>query len=145
MAESMRELLNSSQLNSLVIALRMFEEQLRRAEASLEGDLPEGVLYQYTRQMPPERISAALAEIAAALQAIATLARDLDATPASEPIEARVAAALNISWANLCDVKSARLVRYGTVDDALGGLLDSRIDALARQALYLATLFGNES
>lgn len=141
----MRILLNLPQLNSLVIALRMFEENLRQADMWLKDDLPGGLLYQYTRRLPAERVAAARAEVAAALQDIAALAQELEAAPATEPIEARIAAAMSVSWANLCDVKSARLVRYGSVDNGLGDLLDSRIDALSQHALRIAALLGEEA
>ena len=145
MAESIRELLNPAQLNSLVIALSMFEENLCQAATWLDDTPPEGIVHRYTLRLPVEQVAAARAEIAAALDAIAVLARDLDTTPVEGPIEARIAAAMSVSWANLCDVKSARMVRYGPVDDALGDVLDARIDTLAQQALRLATLFGSES
>lgn len=144
MAESIRNLLNPSQYRSVILALRMFEERLRQADAWLAGVPPEGVLYRYTRRLPPERVAEIRAEIAAALRAIADLAQSLDAQPEQEPIERAAAALMSVSWADLCDVKATRLARYGPVDGALEGWLDSRLDALAEQALRLAALFGAE-
>lgn len=145
MTESAHNLLNASQYRSVILALRLFEERLRQADAWLAGVPPEGVLYRYTRRLPPERVSEIRAEIAAALAAIADLAQRLDAQPEEEPIEQAAAALMSVSWADLCDVKIPRLARYGTVSGALEDWLDPRLDALGEQALRLAALFGTEA
>lgn len=145
MAESAHNTLNPSQYRSVILALRMFEERLRQADGWLAGVLPEGVLYRYTRRLSPERIAEIRAEIAVALQAIADLARGLEAQPEEEPIEPAAAALMSVSWADLCDVKTPRLARYGAVNGALEDWLDPRLDALAEHALRLAALFGTET
>ncbi|MDH7487935.1 MAG: hypothetical protein QHH80_00285 [Anaerolineae bacterium] len=145
MAETTRKGLNASQYQSVILTLRLFEERLRQADAWLAEALPEGVLYRYTRHLPSERVAEIRAEIAAALRAIADLAQHLEAQPADEPIEAAASAFMSVSWADLSDVKTPRLARYGAVDNALEDWLDPRLDALAEHALRLAALFGAET
>lgn len=145
MAESAHNTLNPSQHRSVILALRMFEERLRQADAWLAGVPPEGALYRYTCRLPAARVAEIRAEIAAALRAIEDLARSLDAQPEEEPVERAAAALMTVSWADLCDVKTPRLARYGAVDNALEDWLDPRLDALAEHALRLAALFGAET
>jgi hypothetical protein len=56
---------------------------------------------------------------------------------------AAIDAQLSVDWANLSDVRAAKLRRYGEVDPRLADLLDADVDRLAQLALSLSTLGGD--
>jgi len=141
----MEELLNQPQRNSLTIALRMLEERLRQAAVWLQDDPDEGILYRRTIHLPSEARIAAQQGIAMALSQITQLVRDLGLQPQEERLESTISAAMNLSWANLCDVRSDKLKRYGPVAPRLAEALDPRIDTLAELTLSLALLFGRQT
>ncbi len=136
----MSELLNAAQRNSLVIGLRAFEKHLRQADAWLQGYEERGILYRRRLDLTPERRAAARSQIAAALQHIAALADRFDLPMAEESYAATMAGQMTADWADLCDLRSTKLQRYGDVHPGLAALLDADLDALAQQALALAAI-----
>ncbi len=136
----MTELLNAHQHSSLTIALRSFEEELRQADAWLQGRLDKGILYRQTLTLPAEARAAARRYVADALFHIAEMAEEFGLEQLEEPLEASIAARMSLSWATLCDVRSDKLTRYGTVDPRLSPLLDSRSEYLAGLAKDIALL-----
>jgi len=136
----MDDLLNPAQRSSLTIGLRAFEMHLRQASAWLRDGEERGILYQRSLNLPPERRAAARAQIAAALARIAVLTERFDLTAAEDDLRATIAAQMSVDWANLCDMRSAKLRRYGEVDPRLTEVLDAGVDALAQLALSLAAL-----
>ncbi|MGQ9683527.1 MAG: hypothetical protein ACUVX9_13380 [Anaerolineae bacterium] len=141
----MADLLNDAQRSSLSIALRIFEQELRRADQWLQGRLDEGVPYRGELHLDPETQAAARGAIAAALEGIVELARDLGLEQREENLRAAIATAMSLSWANLCDARSDKLRRYGEVNPQLEGVLDARIDRLAELALAIASLLSSSS
>lgn len=139
----MTELLNTAQRSSLTIGLRAFEMHLRQADAWLQGSEERGILYHRSLRLPPEQRAAARAQIAAALAQIAALAERFDLAAVEDDLGAAIAAQLSVDWANLSDVRSAKLRRYGEVDPRLTDLLDAVVDRLAQLALSLADLGRN--
>ncbi|MCX7670855.1 MAG: hypothetical protein N2439_12375 [Anaerolineae bacterium] len=133
------ELLNPAQRNSLAIGLRAFEIHLRQIAAWLADGEEAGILYRRRLNLPAERRAALREQIALALAQIAALAERFGLTPAEESLESNMAALMSVDWANLCDLRSDKLRRYGEVDDRLADLLDADIAALAERALALAT------
>ncbi len=136
----MGDLLNGPQHNSLAIVLRMFEEELRRADAWLQKPPDEGMLYRPALQLSPETRAAARQKIATALARIAELARAFDLEQQEQDLAAMMAAAMSLCWASLCDTQSAKLKRYGDVDPRLEQALDPRLNELAELALSLASM-----
>ena len=132
-------LLNDAQRNSLAIGLRAFEMHLRQAAAWLEDGEETGILYRRRLALPAERRAAMRRQIAAALASIAVLAERFNLAPAEETLEASIAAQMSVDWANLSDLRSDKLRRYGDVDPRLADLLDADIAELADSALALAT------
>lgn len=132
------ELLNDAQRNSLAIGLRAFEVHLRQAAAWLEDGEEAGILYRRRLALPAERRAVMRQQIAAALALIAALAERFDLAPAEEALEASLAARLSVDWANLSDLRSDKLRRYGNVDPRLADQLDADIAELAGRALALA-------
>ena len=136
----MSELLNAAQRSSLTIGLRTFEMHLRQADAWLQDGEESGILYRRSLNLSPERRAAARAQIKVTLQRIADLAEQFDLPVAEESLLAAIAGQLSVDWANLCDVASAKLQRYGDVHPGLAEMLDADVHALAQQALSLAAL-----
>jgi hypothetical protein len=132
------DLLNDAQRNSLAIGLRAFEMHLRQAMAWLEDGEETGILYRRRLTLPAERRAAMRRQIAVALALIAVLAERFNLAPAEEALEASIAAQLSVDWANLSDLRSDKLRRYGDVDPRLAALLDADIADLASRALALA-------
>lgn len=135
----MNDLLNPAQRNSLTIGLRAFEMHLREADAWLQGREERGILYRRSLRLSPERREAMRAQIAAALARVAALAERFRLAAAEEDLGTVIAAQVSVDWANLCDMRSAKLHRYGEIDPRLHKLLDEDIAVLALQALDLAT------
>jgi len=134
------KLLNAAQRSSLTIGLRAFEMHLRQVDAWLEGGEERGVLYRRTLNLSPEHRAAARTQIAAALAQITALAERFGLPVASEDLRANIAALMSVDWADLTDVHSDKLRRYGDVDSRLADLLDADIDRLAQLALSLAAV-----
>lgn len=136
----MSDLLNGAQRSSLAITLRMFEEELRRADAWLEMPPEQGILYRRTLHLSPEARDAIRQSIAAALAQISQLAQEFRLAPEEQDLAAVIAAAMSLSWANLCDARSDKLRRFGDVHPSLAEALDPRLDQLAELALWIASL-----
>ncbi len=136
----MIELLNTAQRSSLTIELRAFEMHLRQADAWLQGEEERGILYRRSIHLSPERRAAAREQIGAAIAQITVLTERFDLAAASDDLGATIVSQMSVDWANLCDVRSDRLRRYGEVDPELPDLLDADIDRLAQLALSLAAL-----
>jgi hypothetical protein len=132
-------LLNTSQATALVIALRLFEQDLRQAERWLQGEQNVGVLYRTSLELSSERRAVTSARIAQALEIIARLAKRFDLHPVDERLTKRIAAAMSLDWANLLDTCSKKLVRYGEVDLGLAELLDPDMQQLAELALSIGS------
>lgn len=138
----MSDMLNIPQRSSVAIALRAFEKALRRADAALQGPAEEqGILYRRTMRLPMEKRPAIRQQIALALTEIAEVAQQLGLAVQEDPLESDIAAELSLDWAGLCDVRSAKLKRYGAVDVRLAEALDPHIERLADLALAIASQF----
>jgi len=141
----MSHLLNTAQHTALAVVLRHFEQSLRQAKLWLQSQQTVGVLYQTSLQLSPERRAATLARITEALEGIAHLAERFDLWPADEPLANKIAAEMSINWANLIDMCSGKLRRYGLADPRLRELLDPELEHLAQLALSVASLVRQES
>ena len=137
----MKDLLNAYQWNSVMLALRSFEETLRQADAWLEGKEEYGILYQHRLNLSNGKRNAAQKQIAEALEQIAELARRLDLQAVEEDPDGLIHGKLTVSWANLIDTRSQKLRRFGEVDPGLAEVLDPDIDRLVQLAIDLAMLF----
>jgi hypothetical protein len=140
----MSDLLNIYQLNSLILTLRSFEENLRKADAWLSGKEEVGILYQRKLKLSVRKQKAARKQIAAALEQIADLVDKLGLKSVDEDPAGLIRGELTESWANLVDALSIKLVRFGEVDPRLSDVLDLSIDRLARAALDIAILFKSD-
>jgi len=80
----MNDLLNPSQKTSPSTVLRMFEEDLRQADAWLDGRQTEGILYQRELHLSTARRTVARQRIAAGLDEIAALAQEIGLEPEIE-------------------------------------------------------------
>jgi hypothetical protein len=105
-----------------------------------QGRSIEEVLYRTPLYLSPDRRSATLSEIAAALEGIARLATRFDLQPVQEPLTNKIAAAMSINWANLADTCSRKQGRYGPADPRLRELLDPDLEHLAQLALSIGSL-----
>ena len=141
----MTELLNAAQRSSLTIGLRAFEMHLRQADAWLRGEEERGILYRRGLNLPLEQRAAARAQIAAALAQIAALAERFGLAAVEDDLGAVITAQLSVDWANLSDVRAAKLRRYGEVDPRLTDLLDADVDRLAQLAMSLAAFSQNDA
>ncbi len=136
----MAELLNGPQHSSLAIMLRMFEEELRQADARLQSPPDGGTLYRRVLRLSPETQAAARRKIVTALALIAELAQEFGLDQQEQDVAAMIAGAMSLSWASLCDMRSDKLKRYGDVDPRLRQALDPRVEQLADLALSLASM-----
>lgn len=136
----MDNLLNGSQHFSIFVTLRTLEEQLRRADAWLQGEEEHGRLYHRALTLPPERRAAARQQIAEALRLLDDLADTLALEAEKDDAARHIRAGLSESWANLCDARSEKLRRYGAVHPQLSRVLDRPIERLAEAALAIAAL-----
>jgi hypothetical protein len=137
----MNDLFNTYQLNSLLLTFRSFEEHLRRADGWLLGREENGILYQCKLSLSDGKRKAARKQIAEALKQIADLVNKLDLQPVGEDPSGLIRGQLTVSWANLLDTRSKKLVRYGEIDPHLADVLDPSIDRLAQIAIDLARIF----
>jgi len=134
------DLLNDAQRVSLITGLRLFEKHLRQADAWLQGHEEHGILYRRRLDLAPELRAAARVQVAAALTRVAALAERFDLLATEDSLTATIASQMSADWANLCDMRSDKLRRYGPVDPRLAETLDADIDALGQLALALTGL-----
>jgi hypothetical protein len=137
------DLLNPDQRRSVTIVLRMFEENLRQAEAWLQDAEVNGILYQRKLNLSPARRQAAQQRVAAALEQVAALAQEIGLEPEVEDPAGLIRGELSVSWANLIESQSSKLKRFGDVNPGLESVLDPAIQHLAQATLELAALFEN--
>ena len=133
-------LLNFAQRNLLTLGLRAFEMHLREADAWLHGREERGILYLQRANLPPERCATVHRQIAEALARIAVLTEQFSLEAVGYDVGATISAQMSVDWANLCDMRSDTLRRYGDVDPRLSELLDPGIDALSQSALIVSGL-----
>lgn len=136
----MNELLNGSQKFSVFVTLRTLEERLRQADAWLQGEEEHGRLYYRAVKLSPEQRALARQRIAEALPVIDALAHKLALEAVDDDAGAHIRAGLSESWANLCDIRSQKLRRYGEVQPGLSAVLDEPVEQLAQLALAIASL-----
>jgi hypothetical protein len=137
----MQIVLNRYQLQALAVVLRGLEQSLREADRWLRGEVfTTGLLYDARLQLSEERRKAALSQVAEALDIVARLGEQLALGSEEVDLGRRIAAVMSIHWANLWDVRSARLGRYGPTDPALATTLDPQVEHLARLASEIGAL-----
>jgi hypothetical protein len=136
----MTELLNPAQRSSLAVRLRTFEMTLRQADAWLQRDPGDGLLYRYTVDLTPQQRAAIRAEIQVALAEIARLVEKFELVPHRQHFSSMLAAQMSGEWSSLCDVRAEKLRRYGDVDPRLPMQLNPGIDTLIELAATLARL-----
>ncbi len=136
------EWLNDHQLQSVVIALRVFEERLREADAALRGKESDGILVVPVIHLGQDEVELARSRIAQALDEIAVMARDLSLEPKPDDVKATIRGMMSASWVDLMDVRSVALRRYGGVDPRVELGLDPVVERLAQLALSIASLMG---
>lgn len=137
----MSDLLNESQRRSVKIALVRFERNLRLAARWLDGPEEKGILYHRSLNLPAERRQLARKQISAALEQVSEIARALDLEPEGEDASAMIRGNLSVSWANLSDIQSHKLDRYGEVDPKLKSVLDPAVQGLVELSLEIEALF----
>lgn len=134
----MNEWINPSQQLSVFITLRELERRLRQALTWLQGVEEQGRLYSCALTLSPQRRDLVEAQIAEALAVIEALAQHLSLEPQAEEAATYLRAELSASWADLCDIRSAKLRRYGAVHPHLASVLDAPVEHLAELALTIA-------
>jgi len=137
----MNDLLNPDQRRSVAIVLKMFEENLRQTAAWLDGAEANRILYRRKLKPSLARRQSAQHRIAAALEQIATLAKETGLEPEVEDPAGLIRGEMSVNWANLIDTQSGKLKRFGDVDPGLESVLDPAIQRLAQMALELASVF----
>jgi len=131
--------LSASQVRSLQLTLRAFEERLREAEAWLaQGGESAAILYRQAVELPERQRAEARALIESALSEIAVLADALGLEAEEDDLRAHMRATMSASWAELCDVRTAQLKRYGPVDPEAAPVVDPAVERLAQSALAIA-------
>ena len=135
------DLLNPIQKNSLRITLRRFEENLLQAQAWLDGNEENGVLFQRKLTLPAKRREQAEQVIKEARELIEKVSHDFDLPIESENAASLLRGEMSISWADLLDSRAGELKRAGAVHPELSAALDPGIQSLARIALTLTAIF----
>jgi hypothetical protein len=136
-SEKMKDMFNEAQYTSLAVVLRLLEDDLRQADAWLQGAEETGILYRRKLRLSPERRAAARQVITEALNQIAGLAREFDLAQMDDDPAATVVAGMSERWANLVDARSDKLKRYGPIDPRLAETLDPHLDRLAELTMLL--------
>ena len=136
----MDSLLNIAQHRSLEIGLRIVETHLLQARAWLASEPEPGTLQQRRVNLSPARRAAILDLISVAQGEIDRLAAQFALSAVEQDFAAVFAAEMNTDWATLCDLKAAKLRRYGEVDRRLQGELDPGIQRLMELVASLASL-----
>jgi hypothetical protein len=137
----MSDLLNPNQRRSVTIVLRNFEENLRQAEAWLQGAEANGILYKRKLNLSPAQWQAAQQRVAAALEQIASLAQEIGLEPEVEDASGLIRGEMSVDWTNLSDLRSRKMKRYGDINPELKSVLDPAIQRLAQLAMELASIF----
>jgi hypothetical protein len=137
----MNDLLNLSQRGSVVVSLKMLEENLRLTAAWLDGREDNGILYRRKLNLSPAKQLAAQQRVASALETIDILAKKIGLEPEVEDPAGLIRGEFSVSWANLIDTQSRKLKRYGDVNPELKSVLDPAIQRLAQLAMELASIF----
>jgi hypothetical protein len=139
------DLLNSDQLRSVTIVLRMFEEDLRQMDTWLDERQADGILYSRQLHLTPRQRAEARNHIAAALGEITVLAEKLGLEPEVEDAAGLIRGQMSVAWANLIDSQTKKLKRYGKVHPEVAKEIDPYMQRLAHIALELSSLFEKHS
>lgn len=134
----MSDPLNPRQRNAVTVALRAFERQLREVDEWIRGREQAGTLYRRGLVLSEERRVLVSTRVVEALSGIAELADRLGLEPQEEDAASTLRAAMSACWATLCDLRSDKLRRYGSISPLLPQMLDPAIEALAAMALSIA-------
>jgi len=136
----MDSLLNIAQHRSLEIGLRIVETHLLQARAWLASEPELGTLQQRRVNLSPARRAAILELISVAQGEIDRLAAQFTLASVEQDFAAVFAAEMSTDWATLCDLRAAKLRRYGEVDRRLQDELDPGIQRLIELVTSLASL-----
>jgi hypothetical protein len=145
MIQEKKDLLNSDQLRSVTIVLRLFEEDLRQMGTWLDEHQADGILYRRQLRITPLQRAKASTYIADALGEIMFLADRLGLEPVVEDATGWIRGQMSVAWSNLIDSQTKKLKRFGEVDPQAAQAIDPHIQHLANIASELASLFENHS
>lgn len=137
--------LNPSQQRYLYASLISFERALRLADDLLSNPDERGILYyrqvqlnDLQRQEVRERISQALYELK-------VFADRLGFEPKEENSAQMIMAEMSMSWVNLVDANSDRLLKYGDLSPEAAAFIDPAIEQLARIAIEFTRIVQGDS
>ena len=132
--------LNPAQRRSVTIVLMNFEKQLRHAQYWLQGYEENAFLYKRYLQISETQKRKIKDKIENCLVRLEQLATDLDLEQSEENVASLIRGEFSISWADLVDLQSRKLKRYGKTDPSLAKNFDPDIRELARTAFELSTI-----
>lgn len=125
-------MLNEFQQRSLCIALRLVDQHMRKVEAILERPQEIGVMYEIQNDLTPAMLGQ-LPEKIVAVRAVLQDLRDRFDLSLEIILASREGfKSLPILWEILMESSSARLRRYGAVDDRVGPMLDPDLKKLEK-------------
>ncbi len=137
----MNRLFNPAQRRSVTTTLRDFEISLRRALLWLEGQHTNGILYHDALNLSDLQRARIRQTIEVALEEIDALCDLLRLNSEEQEAGSLIRSEMTIAWANLLDIQSKKLRRYGAVDPQVAEVLDPRVRNLSNLAIQLAKLF----
>jgi hypothetical protein len=137
--------LTEPQRRHLRASLTSFEKGLRFADRLLEDGDEIGILYYRRLYLDFDQRRLAHEKISQALHELADLVKQLGLEPVEESADRIILSEMNVSWANLVDCHSDRMIGYGKVDTDAAKKIDPAIDRLERIALELSDLMLSDS
>lgn len=137
--------LTEPQQRHLRASLISFEKALRLADRLLEDGDEVGILYYRKLYLDPDQRRLAHGKITQALHELADLVKQLGLESVEESTARDILSEMSVSWADLVDCHSDRMIGYGEVDTDAATKIDPAIDRLERIALELSDLMLSDS
>ena len=126
--------LNPYQKNSLRASLVGFEETLHKIERWLENGEESGILYIRTLHLKPETKKLVRQQINDALVKINELALKYGLERREEDLTMAIISLISISWSDLIDTRSRKLMGYGNIGTEISEEIDVDIQSISEIA-----------
>lgn len=123
-------LLNEGQERSLLVTLRLLEEELFMIQLLAENGNYKGKLYSLEIDLNEKQRQSLQDEIQIILSHIHSLQKRFGLKAKTEKLSRRLVGAESYYWSVLCDQKSDKIKSYGAVSRELPGILDPVLDQI---------------
>lgn len=141
----MKHLLNPSQYNSIRVTLSILEENVREIENWVNNPPDTGILYKKEIHISEQKQKVLKETIEHIRDQILLFTQNFDFQPINIDLGKKAQSKMSECWADLIDIQSDKLKRYGKVNPQLKNEIDARLEKLAQLTLIISSCFNDEN